>query len=391
MKKLTFALVFVCLQPAAGSAHTRSVSYSTWELGEHGARVELRIPAIELTRFPAGPPEPADFSAHLRLFAGADACVAGEASQGTTAAAGWAIFRWTVSCAGPGPRSIRSDLLSEVASSHIHFARIAFADGETRERFLVRTDSVWQIDPPAAGTSSTERGIAAYVWLGVGHILSGSDHLAFVLALLLLAASLREVTTLVTGFTVGHSVTLGLAALGAVHPAAPAVEILIGFSIALVAAENVWLLDGRERVIPLTLAGSLVAAAIVARAGLGVLPWLAWLGLALFCVCHFGLLATDDRPSRLRAAVALTFGLVHGFAFAGVLMEVGLPTARMVPALLGFNAGVELGQLGIVILVWPLLAALARRQRSFHHRLVEAGSAAIFALGVFWIVGRNWG
>jgi hypothetical protein len=87
----------------------------------------------------------------------------------------------------------------------------------------------------------------------------------------------------------------------------------------------------------------------------------------------------------------LTFGLVHGFAFAGVLMEVGLPTARMVPALLGFNAGVELGQLGIVILVWPLLAALARRQRSFHHRLVEAGSAAIFALGVFWIVGRNWG
>jgi hypothetical protein len=69
------------------------------------------------------------------------------------------------------------------------------------------------------------------------------------------------------------------------------------------------------------------------------------LGLALFTACHLGLLAASERPARLRALVAFAFGLIHGFAFAGVLAEMDLPRARLVPALVGFNVGVELGQL----------------------------------------------
>jgi hypothetical protein len=93
----------------------------------------------------------------------------------------------------------------------------------------------------------------------------------------------------------------------------------------------------------------------------------------------------------VRAAVAFAFGLVHGFGFAGVLMEADLPARRLVPALLGFNLGVELGQLLLVALAWPLLAALARRRAPWHRRLAEAGSTATLAVGVYCLVTRTWG
>lgn len=92
----------------------------------------------------------------------------------------------------------------------------------------------------------------------------------------------------------------------------------------------------------------------------------------------------------MRGLVALAFGLVHGFGFAGVLTEAGLPTDQLVPALLGFNLGVEAGQLAVVVLAWPMLAALASVRPAAHRVAVETGSAAIVALGVFWLVTRTF-
>jgi len=121
-------------------------------------------------------------------------------------------------------------------------------------------------------------------------------------------------------------------------------------------------------------------------------PPLALVGLALFSFCHFGLLERADHPARLRAAVAFAFGLIHGFGFAGVLAQLELPPSRLAVALFGFNAGVELGQLGVVAAVWPALALLARTHRGRFHRLVaEAGAAAICGLGVFWFLTRALG
>jgi hypothetical protein len=217
--------------------------------------------------------------------------------------------------------------------------------------------------------------------------------MAFVLALVLLAASLREVAALVTGFTIAHSATLALAVLGVVHPNASAVDALIGFSIALVAAENSWLLGGRPRAVPIAIVAALVALAAAAVTGHGAVAAPALLGLALFSGCHFGLLERADRPGRMRAAVAFAFGLVHGFGFAGILADLELPRNRLVAALFGFNAGVELGQLGVVALIWPLLGVLRRTDSEgrWYWRTAEIGSAAICGLGVFWFVTRLFG
>ncbi|MEW6272720.1 MAG: HupE/UreJ family protein, partial [Thermodesulfobacteriota bacterium] len=115
--------------------------------------------------------------------------------------------------------------------------------------------------------------------------------------------------------------------------------------------------------------------------------------LALFARCHFALLDAAARPEGLRAVIAFAFGLVHGFAFAGILAEMELPRDRLVPALLGFNVGVELGQLAVVAAVWPLLRWVARRDAAgrAERTVAELGSAAICGVGLFWFLTRAFG
>jgi hypothetical protein len=291
--------------------------------------------------------------------------------------------------------SIRSDLFDGIYVGHTHFARLNSSvyarEGDVLERVLVTgQDTRWDLSVNGqAKTRGTS--VWGYIWLGIEHIAGGWDHLAFVFALLLLAASLREVVALVTGFTLAHSLTLGLAVLGVFRPESSSVEILIGFSIALVAAENNWLLGGRGGPIPTVFVGFLIVCLTLSVAGSGALFPTAWVGMALFSACHFGLLAKSRRPERLRAAVAFAFGLVHGFGFAGVLMEMELPVNRLLPGLFGFNVGVELGQLVVVALAWPLVHWLQGQRPSAHRFFAEIGSSVVCCLGVYWLVIRTWG
>jgi hypothetical protein len=397
------AALLAALWLAAGAhAHTRSASYSSWRLEPDGARVELRIPLLELTRLSAeaaqeigsGGAVARYLAEQLTLSRGGARCAPAGEVAAVDAPKGWVHFRWKVACEQSGPAVIESRILLAEAPSHLHFARVAGA--EVQERVLTEAEPRWPLgtgDGAGAAAPSLEgTGLGGYVLLGVEHILSGWDHLAFVLALLLLASSLGEVAALVTAFTLAHSITLALAVLGVLDPDAAAVEALIGYSIALVAAENGWLLGGRPRAVPAAAALGLLALAALAAAGVGAVPAPALLGLALFSLCHFGLLARAERPARLRAAVAFAFGLVHGFGFAGVLAEMQLPTQRIAHALFGFNAGVEIGQLAIVALVWPALRALETKSPlRLHRRVAELGSAAICALGLYWFLARTLG
>lgn len=178
--------------------------------------------------------------------------------------------------------------------------------------------------PPAGG----------FVRLGVAHILTGIDHMLFLAALLLGAAGAVALLKTVTAFTVAHSATLALAVLGGVALPARVVEPVIALSIGWVAVEN--LLGGR---------------ALTRR----------WL-------------------------VSLAFGLVHGFGFAGALAPLALPRASLAWALLGFNVGVEAGQLLVMALVVPFLAW--SRRRGWEPALVRIGSLALIGLSGVWFVER---
>ncbi len=402
------ALALATLLAAGARAHTRSTSYSTWEVDGSRVRVVLRIPQLELTRLPWGVVSPSTrvplaeplaryLVGALRFEVGDSACALVDGPRALSSPPETALIEWELRCREgvPAPRTIISDLLREVAPGHLHFARVVSREGEGAEEMLL-TDARrrWVLpggreDAPA-GVSETS-GVGTFLAVGVEHIATGYDHLVFLLGLLLLARRLGEVVTIVTGFTLAHSLTLAVAALGALRPEPAAVEALIGLSIALVGVENGWLLGGRRRAIPTLAVAGLLGLAGLGFAGVGAIPGTTLAGLALFAACYFALLDLLGAPVRLRTAIAFAFGLIHGFGFAGVLLEVQLPRERLLPALLGFNLGVEAGQLVIVAAAWPLLVGLQRvRGGAVYRRLLELGTAAVCGLGLFWMVSRAY-
>jgi hydrogenase/urease accessory protein HupE len=171
---------------------------------------------------------------------------------------------------------------------------------------------------------------------GVHHILIGPDHILFLVGLLLLGGTWGALVRIVTAFTIGHSVTLSLAALNLVTPPASIIEPAIALSIVFVGADNLVRGDGRD----------------------------------------------------LRAWVALVFGLVHGFGFANVLREFGLPSEALGWSLFSFNVGVEIGQLAIVLLVASLLAAIRQRNGHVAQQVAVAGSVVVIAAGSYWFIQR---
>ncbi|MBM4380013.1 MAG: HupE/UreJ family protein [Deltaproteobacteria bacterium] len=214
----------------------------------------------------------------------------------------------------------------------------AAVDGAAIQRLAQGTDQhvVLGGQPGAGGQPARAESLGNWVLLGMEHILAGWDHLAFLGALLLAAASVRSVLAVVTAFTLAHSVTLGLSALGVVALGGrgeQAVEVAIALSIAWVAAENL-----------------LVAA------------------------------------PRRRALEAFAFGLAHGLGFASVLREHGLGDSA-VRALLGFNAGVELGQAAGVLAAFPALAWLRRRPAAWRWTY-RTGSAGLLLAGLGWAAAR---
>jgi hydrogenase/urease accessory protein HupE len=188
--------------------------------------------------------------------------------------------------------------------------------------------------------AGSRQGVAAvvkkFVPAGIHHILIGPDHLLFLVGLLLLGGTMRQLLLVVTSFTVAHSITLSLAALNIVTPPARLIEPAIALSIVYVGADN-----------------------ILAKGGRDVRGW-----------------------------IAFTFGFIHGFGFANVLREMELPTRALGWSLFSFNVGVEIGQLFVVILVASALAALKSRSEWAGRHLAFAGSLVVIVAGAFWFVQR---
>ncbi len=414
-RRAVAAAALLALLSGAGSAreagaHGRSTSTSSWEL-EPGtvpaARVQVRVQLSDLQRVLPGlsalhpslvfeHPEArravdSYLTRRVRLLVGDRPCaVAGSPRPVPSADPAHVGRAWRIRCEEAGPAVLRIEPFFESVSGHLHLARLKLPDGTLVERIFVLDDERFEPGAGAVARPAPGSSVADYMRLGIEHIATGVDHLVFLLALLLVGVSFFEVATIVTGFTVAHSVTLALGVLGMVEPLPAAIEALIGLSIAIVALENFALMSGpsTRRWIAVALAVGLAAASLGAAAGVVAVPALALLGIGLFALAYLGLLERVERPQRLRWFVAFVFGLVHGFGFAGLLAEIGLPAGRVAPALLGFNLGVELGQLVVVGACWPILHWILQRGAAHRPLLVQLGSTPVLAAGLYWFVGR---
>ncbi len=250
------------------------------------------------------------------------------------------VARWTASCPGGLEGGlIHIDGLDQTSTDVL--VRFDFADGVNQAHRLTASDPSFTV-PSQPSRLEVAR---TYFLLGVEHILSGIDHLVFVLALLLLVKGVRRVIVTVTAFTLAHSLTLAGATLGFVHMPGPPIEAAIALSIVFVASEIIHSRRGKP--------------GLTER-----YPWI----------------------------VAFTFGLLHGFGFAGALAQIGLPQTSIPIALLFFNVGVEIGQLLFIASVFTI-TALARRitRRINIPRPAWSWAVPPYAIGslaVFWVIQR---
>lgn len=223
---------------------------------------------------------------------------------------------------------LKSNLPDLLGSGHIHLASMVLngrlqeqiLDNRSRTAFFTQSSGAWW------------QTMGRFVWLGVQHIATGYDHLAFLLGLLIATASLRSLVKVVTSFTVAHSITLALATFNLVVLPSRFTESMIAASIVYVAVEN-----------------------LVRR-------------------------TTIDRWK-----LTFMFGLVHGFGFSNVLREMQLPRAGLALSLFSFNLGVEIGQIVFVVLLFPLIEDLIRGGKTWLRPVI---STAVGVLAVYWFVQR---
>jgi hydrogenase/urease accessory protein HupE len=253
---------------------------------------------------------------------------------------GVAVFvRWTIDCGETGlvGQPVRIEGLGPAKIDTL--VRIALADGRSVQRVLRRAEPEMIIPAKA----SRKQVFVDYLSIGFDHILGGTDHLLFVFGLFLLCSSLAPLVKTITSFTVGHSVTLSLAALGYTNLPSGPIEVLIAASVLALAVE-------------------------LARNGSQAE-------------------ARETLMRRYPWPMALLFGLLHGMGFAGALREVGLPQGEIPMALFSFNVGIELGQLAFVIAL-VIAAALLKRLPLPIPLPQRAAVYAMGSLAAFWTIER---
>jgi hypothetical protein len=259
----------------------------------------------------------------------------------------YAVLRLAATCpAEVATLDVDYELLFDIDPQHKGLARLEYGGATSTAIFT----------PDAAHQSLVVQGASRwtqftdYVRHGVWHIWIGFDHILFLISLLLPAvlvfkagkwnggasfrAAFSDVLKIVTAFTLAHSITLSLAVLGVLSVPSRVVESAIALSVVLAALNNIW---------------------------------------PLF--------------QRRRAVAAFAFGLIHGFGFASVLLDLGLPASSLLLSLVGFNVGVELGQLAIVAVFLPL-AFMARHSAFYRKIVLVGGSAVIFAIASVWLIER---
>lgn len=247
------------------------------------------------------------------------------------------VVRWTMDCSPLGLVGYRIGFSDLGSSKTDALVRVKLADGRLA-RGVVRAAEPFLLVPERESSLAVFRG---YAELGVEHILTGLDHLLFVFGLLLLVVGVKPLLQTVTAFTVGHSITLSLAALGFVNLPSRPIEVLIALSVFLLAVEL-----SRSAADPPTM--------------LRRFPWL----------------------------MAGVFGLLHGLGFASALAEVGLPQTDIPLALFSFNVGIEIGQLTFVFVILIMKRLLRSLLLRLPRWLELAPLYAMGSLAAYWCFQR---
>ena len=386
----------LCGAPGA-FAHTRSESHSDWQINGTHIETTVAIPEIEIKRL--GPPNATISNADVARYMQGKVTVSVEGKPcanpgGAKALAATGQFRrvqYEFDCPSDKKLVLGFTGFFELVPSHTDFAQISQAGhGFVEQLFDKDTRSI------EAGAESSENalrnaGFLKYVQMGIMHIFTGVDHMSFLVGLVLLSKRTKDLLFVVTGFTIGHSCTLALAVTGVLRPHAEFIDALVAFTIAMVGAENIAVQSGKPGIVAIGMGGMLLLMALGKMLGFGGLPALLTLGAGIFAANYLMISGHLQNAARIRLVVTLVFGLIHGFGFAAGLLEMKLPTDKLAELLVGFNLGVEVGQVSVVLTLLGVTALLIKLKLAPPRRLVvDLASAGLVGIGLYWFLGRAY-
>ncbi len=345
--------------------HETSESYLFAEI--NGPKVELLVQAAPRDIARLGPET--TIKQHLEQAIGvrsrAGACRRTEIKSLGTSGSGLERLRLTYACLDGAEIELRAGLFSSVMTNHVTLAS-GVVNGGTLEQFAFGAGlNTWR--PTAEGADISDQsdltarmnGLERYLALGFIHIFLGADHMLFLFGLVACYGLTRGLVWAISGFTLGHSISLALISLQLVQPPGYLTESMIGLTIMLIGLDG--LLESKVSIRAASIPTLIVPASlgVFSLFGFGHFqPWMfAGLGLAMWG--YTGLAGSQEIRPWLRPLATIMFGLVHGSGFAGGLIEIGLPTGKLIGSILAFNVGVEFGQLTIAGISALLLRQLA--------------------------------
>jgi hypothetical protein len=386
---LLILLAWIVLGATPAFAHTKSETQSVWRIVGTTVHVAFTIPEIELPRLahpdrtPIRDGELADYVRNnVSVLEGDTPCQRSEDVRAVGATEGFRRFEFAFTCNDAAKMAIHSSAFFDIVPTHVTYAQVITEKGDLVSQILTPDQQTLALASASGESPLQNASFLQYIAMGIDHIFTGYDHQAFLLALVLLSSRLRDLIFVITGFTIGHSISLSLAVTGIIRPHAEYIDSLVGLTIALIAAENIADSAHRRGTIALAFGGIMLAFALASFAGLSGLPFYLVIGAAIFATNYMMLAAFIKDAARLRLLVTLVFGTIHGFSFAANLLEMKLPAGRLAELLVGFNVGVEIGQLAVVGVILFGLALLRYFKLTLPRAItIDVLSAVLVALG----------
>lgn len=394
MKRSLFPvfILFFFLNSMGLQAHTRSQSFSHWSVDDQSISFNFAVDARRVTQlsnlydkqFELDELLTQHLQESINVYQNKQLC---KLSKLNSFGQAQSIIRATGNFTCPTPLG-KQDLQATVTSfqavspTHIHIARTEF-NGVQSEHVIREGRSSFNLQ-----SAKPVNDFCGFTSTGFMHVLSGLDHLVFLLALVLVANTPRMAILCITGFTLGHTLALALASLGSIQPNEKLIEAVIGFTIAITALEA-GVQHGLNR--KKAMSGFAVLTLFIVLFPFANFESVIAIGLALtmyaFVTGHF----SESQAMKLLPLMTVAFGLVHGAGFAGGLKEATLFQSEILVPLLGFNVGVELAQIAVLAGMYTLFLVLKQFSTLKLEALKQATTVMVFGLGCFWFAERLWG
>ena len=359
----TVIILFFLLSPL--NAHYFSESFSKWNVVDNKVEANFSLLTLESTRifqvenyqkimFEENLSETDVFkiylSQHLKVTSEGKSCSLVDEIKELNSQEGSLNPSLNFECPSNKEIIIINNALFNLVQSHIHIARIYIDNNLYTEKALFFNDQSIDLNEEKENNSFSNS-FYKFFSLGLDHILSGYDHLLFILGLLLLVTNLKRLLLVITGFTIGHSLTLSLSVINIIQVKSSLVEALIGYTIMFVGLEYLYKENNDHRVSMIFITTLSLLLLIFGNLINPNFPYFLILGILLFSLGYFYLLKNLNSENNLLSIITIIFGLIHGFGFGGFLLGSKISSENIFSGLLGFNLGVEVGQIIFVLLI----------------------------------------